>query len=433
MQAGTWQPSCGTAQGADLSGDEGSSYYMMANPSRQQTGSSSWAMRTIERVCNVGEISAAVKSNSLRVLLVTARFLPNVGGTEIHTYEVARRLAAAGHDVTVLTTDPSKRLMAVEQTEGVHVRRVPAWPANRDYYFAPGIYRTITRNRWDIIHCQGYHTLVAPLTMLAAWHSKTPFVVTFHSGGSSSRLRKAVRPLQRAMLRPLLARAEMLIGVSRFEVEFFRERLRFPQERFVVIPNGSYLPNAENIASARRNDGTVMVSVGRLERYKGHHLVIAALPKVAVHYPDVQLRIVGAGPYEPALRRMAENLGVANRVEIRAVAGTDRQEMASVLLGASLVILLSDYESQGIAVMEALALGRPVLVADTSALHDLAEGGLVRATPLGSTSEDVAMAVLSQFRMPLVPPKVELPTWDTCASDLLALYEAVTRRPRCAF
>ncbi len=51
--------------------------------------------------------TVANEERSLRILLVTARYLPNVGGTEIHTYEVARRLVAAGHDVTVLTTDLS--------------------------------------------------------------------------------------------------------------------------------------------------------------------------------------------------------------------------------------------------------------------------------------------------------------------------------------
>src|SRR5690349_8235517 len=100
-------------------------------------------------------------SAPLRVLLVTARYLPYIGGTEIHTYEVARRLVAAGHQVTVLTTDPSQALPQAEWTEEIEVLRVPAWPADRDYYFAPRIHRTVQQARWDVVHCQGYHTFVA--------------------------------------------------------------------------------------------------------------------------------------------------------------------------------------------------------------------------------------------------------------------------------
>src|SRR5438128_1723946 len=118
-----------------------------------------------------------------RVLLVTARYFPHIGGTETHVYEVAQRLARADVDVTVLATDPSATLPTDEIVNGVHIKRVRAWPAHHDYYFAPGIYRFITQGQWDIVHCQGYHTLVAPLAMLAALRARIPYIVTFHSGG----------------------------------------------------------------------------------------------------------------------------------------------------------------------------------------------------------------------------------------------------------
>src|SRR4051794_21146223 len=117
----------------------------------------------------------------LRILYVTARYLPYVGGTEIHTAELATRLAAQGHDVTVLTTDP--RGASFEFRDGVRVVRVRSWPADRDYYLAPGIYRQIASGQWDLVHLQGYHTLVAPIALAAAVRHQVPFVVTFHSGG----------------------------------------------------------------------------------------------------------------------------------------------------------------------------------------------------------------------------------------------------------
>src|SRR5207302_6113728 len=117
----------------------------------------------------------------------------------------------------------SGRLPAAEESEGMRILRVRAWPI-KDYRFAPGIYRVITHGSWDLVHCQGYHTLVAPLAMLAAWRANIPYILTFHSGGHSSRLRNSLRGLQWMMLHPLLSRAEKLIAVSEFEANFFRER-----------------------------------------------------------------------------------------------------------------------------------------------------------------------------------------------------------------
>ena len=55
-----------------------------------------------------------------------------------------------------------------------------AWPPHSDYYFAPGIYNTIYQqaDNWDLIHCQGYNTFVAPLAMGAAWRAGIPYVIT---------------------------------------------------------------------------------------------------------------------------------------------------------------------------------------------------------------------------------------------------------------
>lgn len=370
------------------------------------------------------------ESQPMRVLLVASRYLPYTGGLETHVYEVGRRLARAGIAVTVLTTDLSGQLPTFERSEGVEIRRVRAWPSNKDYYFAPGIYRVITQGHWDLVHCQGYHNLVPPLAMLAARRANIPYIVTFHSGGHSSRLRNALRRPQWMLLRPLLSGAQKLVAVTEFEAEFFRERLKLPAEQFTVIPNGAqldYIPKSREEVTGKTDQGPLIVTIGRLERYKGHQRVIKALPMVREQFPGARIRIVGAGPYEAALRKMASQLDVTEYVEIAAVTTEDRGSMAEILAHANLVTLLSEYESQGIAVMEALALQRPVLVADTSALRQFVDRDLVRAIPLKSSPKEVATAVISQLSQPLVPMKVEWPTWDDCAANLLVLYRAVMR------
>ena len=128
----------------------------------------------------------------LRVLMVTARYFPYMGGVETHVYEVGRRLVQRNVDVTILTTMPSQiatPLPREADAEGMHIIRVPALLNNNDFYIAPAMYSLIKHGAWDLVHCQGIHTVVPPLAMLAARRAHIPFVVTFHTGGHSSPFR----------------------------------------------------------------------------------------------------------------------------------------------------------------------------------------------------------------------------------------------------
>ena len=375
-------------------------------------------------------------SQRLRVLLATRNYLPHIGGVENYVYQVGRRLAYAGADVTILTTAYSDRRPDTEEADGMHIRRVKSWLDKGFFYFAPDIYSIIAGGGWDVVHCHDVF-LFGWQVMLASWRAGIPYIVTLHGyplppllgeGVSSSRairyLRDVIRKLKWATVCPLFRRAKRLIGVSRIAAERFQKQLHLPEEHFAVISPGGDLPKVMT-TPARITNGPVIVSPGRLERYKGHHRIIAALPLVCKYYPDVILRVVGAGPYEAALWRLARDIGVADRVQIEAIPAEDRSGMSQVLMDASLVTQFTEYEGQSIVTLEALSLGRSVLVADIPAFREFAEQGLVRAIPLESTVEEVAAAVLHQLREPLVPSQIPIPTWDDCAMDLLTLYHKV--------
>jgi glycogen synthase len=369
-------------------------------------------------------------SRKLRLLLVTPRFPPELGGTEIHTAEIASRLAASGVSVTVLATDLTGRVDPGDQEsdppweDTIRVIRVRAWPSRRDYYFAPAMYSLITRGEWDVVHIHSYHTLVAPLAMGAAWRAGLPYLLTFHGGGHSSPLRRPLRDLQLKLLRPLLMRADRLIVNSQFEARFYADRLSLQRSEFAVIPNGSDLPRTP-ATQLPPKDPNLIASVGRLERYKGHHRVLEALPHVLRRRPQTRLWIAGVGPYESQLVKLARRLGVAEHVEIRPIAAGQRHTMASELSRAALIVLLSEFESNCMTVLEAAGLGLSVLVADQTGLAELAQEGLARAIPLESTSDEIAAAILYQLDNPYSPAKAQIPTWDEVAKRLLRLYDGV--------
>ncbi len=363
----------------------------------------------------------------MKILMVTPRYFPYMGGIETHVHEVGRRLVKYGIEITLLTTQPHTPHSVQpdhEVVEGMQIVRVPAWPPQRDYYIAPKMVEVVQRGAWDLIHCQGCHTFVPLLAMCAARMAHKPYIVTFHTGGHSSCIRNSIRNIQWRLLRPFFAHATRLIGVSQFEANYFRTLLGLPAEKFSVVSNGATMPLVEPVDTPEH---PLIVAVGRLERYKGHHRLIAALPYILAEYPDAQLLILGRGPYEASLRELAQKAGVQHAVKIRAIPAEDREQMARVLGQATLVALLSEYESQGIALLEAIALRRPVLVADTSALKELVKQQLVRAIPFTSTPLQVAHAVIQQIKHPYVPPaSFCLPSWDECASQLRGIYQMTT-------
>ena len=364
-----------------------------------------------------------------RILMVTPRYLPLLGGIETHVREVVSRLTQSDIDVTILTTMPNIADVPCEEVmDGVRVIRVPAYPSDSDLYIAPQIYSFIANGNWSLIHCQGCHTFVPPMAMLAARKANIPYVMTLHTGGHSSTFRNSIRGIQWRSLRPLLAAAKKLIGVSRYEANYFRDTLHLPNEQFAVIPNGCTFSRFTDLLP-RTTDKTLIFSVGRLEQYKGHQHLITALPYIRQRYPNAQAVILGTGPYEADLQALAYRTGVAEHVEISSIPPGNRRAMAERLSQASLVVLLSDYESHPQAVMEALTLKLPVLVTDTSGLRELAEDGYVRSVPLHSSSMQIADAIVQQIDNPLIPPPVELPTWEGYMKQLLNIYGEIVKLP----
>jgi glycosyltransferase involved in cell wall biosynthesis/GT2 family glycosyltransferase len=362
-----------------------------------------------------------------RVLMVTPRSPLEQGGVERHVMEVSRRMAAAGVRVEVLCTDPEVKKATIETRDGVRIRTVRAWPRGRDWHLAPGIWREMGREKWDLVHLQSYHTLVAPLAMLRALGLRVPFVVTFHGGGHSSQLRNRSRGLQMRLLRPLLRRAARLVAIARFEIEDYGKALGVPAERWAFIPNGTDLSFSDAELAGADPDTPTLASIGRLERYKGHHRVLEAFPAVLERLQEARLLIVGKGPYEDELRRQAEELGIAERVEITSVPSGDPRGMATLLAGVSLVVLMSEFESHPLVALEAAAARRRLLVAEAGGLREIAEDGFGRGIALDSTPDQVAAAAIEELGKPLPQRSPQLASWDECAAALLDLYGSVLK------
>jgi glycosyltransferase involved in cell wall biosynthesis len=340
---------------------------------------------------------------------------------ETHVREITDRLVHEDDlEITVLASDNSRMLPRTEVINGTRVLRVPAWPRRRDYRFAPQILKVVGQpGRWDLVHCQGIHSPVPVMAMLAARRAGIPYVVTFHTGGHSQALRNWLRPVQWRVLGPLLRDAIGLIGVSQFEAKTLSDDAHLDRASVRVIRNGGTLPPPA--------PGTVpvpgrIVSSGRLERYKGHHRVIEVLPSIISAVPDAHLVILGSGPYEAELVKLAQRMRVADRVTIRSIDPADRVEMATALAQASVLVSLSEYEAHPVGIMEGLSVGRPVVGFMRSGVAELvSEGWVYGIDPRAPAPEVGRQIVAAMSSSPLIDP-ADLPTWDGCARELSELY-----------
>ena len=138
--------------------------------------------------------------------------------------------------------------------------------------------------------------------------------------------------------------------------------------------------------------------------------------------PEAHLLILGSGPYESDLRKLARRLGVSDRVTIRYLAAADRQGMATTLAESSVVAALSDYEAHPVAVMEALSVGRPVVGYDIAGVGELFAGGWIRGVPRGAPAAVVGQELVKAMSSPSLVDPAQLPSWDSCADQLAHVY-----------
>ncbi len=332
-------------------------------------------------------------------------------------------MAARGLEVTVLTTDLSGQLPPCERQGELTVRRFPAGPRGTDFYVSRALAREVAEGHYDLVHMQGVATLLPPMVLAAAQRVGIPTVATFHTGGHSGRVRTAVRETQYWALRHFLRRSNALVAVCAFEVELFARLLKREPGTIRLIRNGAE-PLPVTDVKAEVSGSPLICSVGRLERYKGHHRLIAAMPALLEIAPGAHLVVVGRGPYEGPLRRLAACLGVERAVTFTAFDSTQRAALGALVRSSDVVALLSDYEANPVALMEALALGRKVVVAATSGLTELATEGLATAVAPNAPSAVLA-AVLARVAADPDASAPELPTWDHCVDELLGVYAEI--------
>jgi glycosyltransferase involved in cell wall biosynthesis/phosphoheptose isomerase len=398
----------------------------------------------------------------MRVALVSEHASPlatlggaDAGGQNVHAAALAVEMGRRGADVTVYTRrdDPGLPEL-VRMAPRVAVHHVDAGPAEAvpkdDLFPHMDAFSDRLRECWrrrtpDVVHAHFWMSGYAALR--AAAPLGIPVAQTFHALGVVKRRYQGERdtsPAERLEVeREIVARVPQVIATCADEV-FELMRIGAGSGRLTVIPCGVDLSlfRPEGPAEPRQPGRRRLVCVGRLVERKGMGNAISALE----HVPDAELVIAG-GPAkedlaeEPEAQRLlaiAEEASVADRVHLRG--RLERDEVPPLLRSADALVTVPWYEPFGIAPLEAMACGVPVVASAVGGLIDTVVDGVTGVHVAPRDPERLAAALSSVLADPDrriafgragVERARRLYDWRRIAAATLDVYERMARqRPR---
>jgi glycosyltransferase involved in cell wall biosynthesis len=314
----------------------------------------------------------------LRVVVVTGIWPPDVGGPAVHGPELADHLVASGHEVVAVTT--ADRAPA---PRGYEVRWVPRRiPPGVRHLRAVAMITASARDA-DLVYAAG----MVGRSGLAALLARRPIVVRLAADPAYERAvrrgltRAPVERFQRergaqiALLRAVrdlaLRRATRIVVPSRFLADV-AAGWGIERAHIAVLPNPVDPPVLDDRGELRRMhglDGPTLAFTGRFAPQKALGVALDALSRVE----GISLVLAGDGPERPAVEAAARRMGLGSRV--RFLGPQPRPTVFELLRAADAALLTSTWENFPFAVVEALAVGTPVLATNVGGVPEIIEEG----------------------------------------------------------
>jgi len=335
----------------------------------------------------------------VRILLHCTYYVPEVGGLESHVAELARGLAAEGHEVRVVTSLSMEGLPAEETRDGVMIRRtrLPSRsPAGWAAHALGSIPLTRKWARWaDVVHAQAFASVLP--CRIAARTTGRPLVATFHTSHFLTRAtRRGWRPLLGSLVRApdhCLAASEEIAEVASGlghgrPVEALTNGV--DTERFA--PGPPALPAPDGVRQ--------IVVPRRLFAKNGVEYFVRALPSILREEPSTRALLIGDGPERERLEALARELDVAPALQF--LGRRTHDEMPGLLASGELAVFPSLMEATSVAALECMACGIPVVATRVGGLPQIVREDYGRLVP-PADPEGLARGIIDLLRDPDLP------------------------------
>src|SRR3954447_537751 len=309
-------------------------------------------------------------SDPMRVLHVLASLDDRQGGLQSAVVGIANTQARAGLLVTLAAgRDDGDEFDGLKGLDPrISVELFPYSTATRRFAGSRLLRRWLTSHidSFDAVHVHAIWAIPSYGTAVLAIRRRTGLIVSPHGSLEPFDLRKharAKRVLGRIFVRPMLARASVVLCTTERESRSLTTYGATVRSRVIALPPGDLDTPVRGRAEVRRDygipeDARVILFVGRLDPKKGLPFLLEAM----THVPDAFLLVVGDGAvgYRSSLQADVDRLGIGQRVRFTGWLGS--QAKAEALAASDLFALLSYNENYGIAAVEAAQAGLPSLL-----------------------------------------------------------------------
>jgi phosphatidylinositol alpha-1,6-mannosyltransferase len=337
----------------------------------------------------------------LHIALLTDTFLPHAGGSRFYYYNLFRRVSAH-QDVLVLTTKiPGwEDFDAREQTASFRIKRRFKPLRDLSYSQLPKLAGTIMRalelamKRPDVLHCGDLYPPALIGVMLKRVFG-IPFVAYSH--GEDFTLTSGRR--YQSKVRNLIYRsADAVVANGTFAVEKLLEIGISQKKIFKITPGldtNVFFPQSSDELRLRYGLGSelVVMTVARVVPQKGHSRVIRAIAALGDDVPPLKYIIAGKGSHEKALRELAAELRVQDKVIFAGFIPEAElnlhYNLADVVVMPNLQTEGGDIEGFGMVFLEANAAGKPVIGGRSGGTADAVADGVTGYLVDSGNDEDL--------------------------------------------
>jgi phosphatidylinositol glycan class A protein len=294
-----------------------------------------------------------------RIAMCTDFCYPNMGGVEMHLYQLSQTLLQRGHKVVIVTHDYGDRKGVRYMSSGLKTYYV----CHKEMYngvsmvtlgvnLVPILRNIFIRERIDIVHMHQAFSTIGHEALLLAGNMGLKTCFTDHSLFGFA---DASSILTNKVLKFTLSNTDHVICVSNTSKENTCLRAAIEPEMISVIPNAidaaTFVPDRSQRDPAR----ITIVVMSRLVYRKGLDLLVSVIPRVCARYANVHWLIGGDGPKRLEIDEMREQHQLYDRVEL--LGSVRHEDVRGVLVRGDIFVNLSLTEAFCIAIVEAVAAG----------------------------------------------------------------------------
>ena len=379
----------------------------------------------------------------MRIAMVSPYFYPVIGGIETYVLELSRELISRGHEVFVFTSNKTMNgeynvFPSYEEKEGIKIFRFRVCPFTRGVEFWFRFVEKLLEVKPDIVHGHKIGFSISDICAYVCKTKKIPSVATTHGVPYISNVHK--EPFLRDVYLKTIPKRTVklfnrIIALSVIELPWLHKS-GFPPEKIHIIPGGvsrlifEEKINPEEFKEKYGIESEMILYLGRIAMKKGINHLICAAPLLLKEFPN--LKIVIAGPdcgmlWE--LKKLAHELRVERNIIF--TGPLSEREKYAAIAASDMLILPSSFEAQGLVLLEAQALGTPVIATRQGGvpyfIKDGVNGILIeygRPDQIAEASKRILKDESLARRLGETGRKLaEEYTWDKIAEKILPIYE----------